>query len=266
MKILSCQINQPETMTVSDRDAHVQRLCDNLRHALTQVTPDVIMLPELATSGYPFGDMGRVRDLAEELDGSSVSALREVAESHNVAICFGLPRRDPENGNLFISQVFIHGHGTVGHYDKIHLHSSEAEVFSPGDHLYVTELGGVKIGVIICYDFRFPELCRSLRVEHGVGLILHATAFLKDDTYKSWAPFVITRALENEVYLLSQNFAGDAFGGTLFSPPDFNGSRQVERLPDQEFFHVFDVDEALLAEKKETPGYLDVRREDYDRL
>ena len=266
MKILSCQINQPEIGTVSERDEHVRQLCDKLGQALTQVEADVVMLPELATSGYPFGDLARVKELAEEIDGPSVKAIREVAQVHSVAICFGLPRHNPDNDNLHISQFFIHPDGQVGFYDKLHLHESEADVFSPGDHLYVTALGGVKIGLIICYDFRFPELCRHLRAEHGVDVILHATAFLKDDSYKSWAPFVMTRALENEVYLLSQNFAGPAFGGTLFCPPDFNGGRQMERLPDQEFFHVFEVDEALLAEKRAGGGYLEGRREDYGSL
>ncbi|WP_417319660.1 carbon-nitrogen hydrolase family protein [Emcibacter sp.] len=266
MKLLSCQIPQPEIKSVIERDEHVRLLCDKLDEAMTQVEADVIMLPELATSGYPFGRLGEVHELAEEIGGQSVQVLRDLALRHKTAVCFGMPRRETDSGDLHISQVFIHADGEVGFYDKIHLHDSETEVFTPGDHLYVTKVGGVKLGIIICYDFRFPELCRLLKVEHGVDVILHATAFLKDDTYKSWAPFVMTRALENEVYILSQNFAGDAFGGTLFSPPDFNDNRQVERLPDQEFFHVFEVDEALLAAKKKSAGYLDVLRESYTGL
>lgn len=66
---------------------------------------------------------------------------------------------------------------------------------------------------------RFPELWRTLAWEHGCDLIVHPSAFIRDPTFATYHQFVTTRAVENGVYVLSVNYAGDAFGDSIVATP-----------------------------------------------
>jgi hypothetical protein len=77
----------------------------------------------------------------------------------------------------------------------------------------------VRLGLLICYDIRFPEVSRALALLEGCDVLLHPSAFPKDQTYASWPLFVVTRAIENQVYVLSLSRAGAHFGGSLLCPP-----------------------------------------------
>ena len=83
----------------------------------------------------------------------------------------------------------------------------------------VVEINGVKVGVTICYDIRFPELYRKLAWDADCDLILHPSAFIRDATFPCYHQFVTTRAVENGVYLLSVNYAGEDFGDSIAVPP-----------------------------------------------
>ena len=77
----------------------------------------------------------------------------------------------------------------------------------------------LKVGLCICYDIRFPELWREMAWRRGADLILHPAAFIRDETFPSWHPFVMTRAMENQVYVLSISHAGEEFGNSVAMPP-----------------------------------------------
>jgi len=83
----------------------------------------------------------------------------------------------------------------------------------------VAELNGVRIGTIICYDIREPELSRHLCLENRVHLLAHCGAYYRDESFYSWHSFVITRALENQIHVLSLNRAGRDFGHSIYCPP-----------------------------------------------
>lgn len=78
---------------------------------------------------------------------------------------------------------------------------------------------GVNVGLIICYDFRFPELSRALVKEGKADVIIMPAAFPKDEASPSWHPFVQTRAIENQVYMMSLSRAGSFFGRSIVCPP-----------------------------------------------
>ena len=81
------------------------------------------------------------------------------------------------------------------------------------------EVNGFRLSPIICYDIRIPELSRALAVDHEVDVILHSGAYFRDSSFYSWHHFAISRAVENQIFLLSLNRAGADYGQSIFCPP-----------------------------------------------
>lgn len=109
-------------------------------------------------------------------------------------------------------------------YDKLHVcefgDSRERAVFQPGMcGLGIFTIRGFRIGLAICYDIRFPELFRALCIDHSCDVILHPVAWSKDNSFTAWHSFVKCRAIENQVYFVSVNWAGDHFGQSICCPP-----------------------------------------------
>jgi len=251
LSVLACQPEIPPTPTVKARDAHVARLVGWLDRELAEAPADLVVLPELATIDYSREAFARLDELAETPDGPSCAAFAALARRHGAAVSFGFPR---QVGTGFrISQAVIGPEGgLVGIYDKIHLAqygaSMEKEYFERGAHVLAFELGGIRIAPIICYDIRIPELARALALEHGVGLILHAGAYFRDESFVSWPAFAVTRAMENQVYLLSLNRAGADYGGSMFCPPWVDETVEVQLFPEHaEACRRLTVDPGIIA-------------------
>lgn len=201
--------------------------------------------------------------------GEFYARFAAFCRDHEVAICYGTPRREGER--TYISQVVIDRHGDyLTHYDKMHTaqygDSHEFEYFTRGDRLAVFEIGGVRAGIIICYDMRFPELSRRLCRELDVDVILHPVAFSRDLSFPSWHPFVTTRALENQVYFLSINRSGSRFGASMLCPPWIDGVTPATVLGDEEEFRVVTIDRDVIDEVRARFPFRQDVLADYDRL
>jgi predicted amidohydrolase len=125
----------------------------------------VIVLPELASSGYVFRDREEATLLAEPLDGPTVSEWGELAADLGVVVVAGLCERGEgergEDGAVFNSAVVLDGSGLRAAYRKVHLWDTEKLVFEAGDAPPpVVVAAGVRLGVMICYDVEFPEWVR----------------------------------------------------------------------------------------------------------
>jgi hypothetical protein len=131
---------------------------------------DLVVLPELVTTGYLFADRAEVAALAEEVPaGPTTSRLVELARRTDRTICAGLAERHGDR--LFNSAVLVGAEGYVGTYRKVHLFDRENALFDRGDTGFeVFEVGGVRIGMMICFDWFFPEVTRSHRTEPDHGL------------------------------------------------------------------------------------------------
>ncbi len=140
---------------------------------------DLVVLPELVASGYVPEDPS-IRDLAEPGDGSgpTLGAWTALARRLDIAIIGGYP--ELAGGELFNSVAVIDRTGTLrGGYRKLHLFGAEKQRFTPGDlGLPVFELDGARVGVIVCYDLRFPETMRLLAIGSGAELIAVPTAWV----------------------------------------------------------------------------------------
>jgi predicted amidohydrolase len=138
----------------------------------------VVVIPELASSGYVL-DQDLIGSLAESTDqpGPALTAWRECAHELGITLVAGFPER--HNGRIFNSAAVIGPDGDIAEvYRKLHLFSGEHGIFEPGDRgLPVVEVAGVCIGVLICYDLRFPEAVRLLALQ-GADIIAVPAAWV----------------------------------------------------------------------------------------
>jgi predicted amidohydrolase len=165
---------------------------------------EIIVLPELFNTGYLIVSKDEAFDLSEPIPGGKTTeALSAAAREKNAHIVAGMIER--ENDNLFNSAVVISPSGYLGKYRKIHLFSEEKLWFQPGDLGFsVFDIGICKIGVMVCFDWFFPESMRTLALK-GADLICHSANLV--------LPFcqdaMITRCLENRVFAVTANRTGE---------------------------------------------------------
>jgi len=269
LTLLACQISIPPMTTAAGRDAHLAMSVDKVRTRLEASAEkvDLVVLPELSSIDYARETFARLDEMGEPLDGASFQAWRGLAVEKNVYISYGFARQG--KGGPFISIGVVGPDGAlVGHYDKLHLAqygaSMEKEYFHRGNHLFVFEVNGFRLAPIICYDIRIPELTRTMVVDHKVDVILHCGAYYRDESFHTWHPFAIARALENQIFFLSLNRAGETYGNSLFCPP-----WQDENTPPTQFaqtgedFRVITLDRATLEQAREDYTFLKDRLEHY---
>jgi len=197
-------------MVISDdgKSVNLKRASD-LIDSIDQT--DLILLPEIWNIGY-FA-FGSYEDEGEDLEGPTVSLLREKAAKKNTFI-FGGSFVRKSAGKLYNTSVLINPKGEiVAKYSKIHLfgyQSEEARLLTRGTEICVvkTEIGTV--GLSTCYDLRFPELYRKMAVM-GAEIFLVASAW-PFPRLEAWLMLNRVRALENQVFLISSNSAGKSRG------------------------------------------------------
>lgn len=138
----------------------------------------VIVLPELFATGY-LTDRLSLEAVAEDplRPGPCLSAWQEFAREFHLTIIGGFAEK--QGGGLFNSAVTIDPAGEiVSVYRKLHLFGSERDCFEPGDHgLPIVRVNGIMIGVVVCYDLRFPEVLRILALR-GAELVAVPTAWV----------------------------------------------------------------------------------------
>ena len=269
LTLLACQIEIPPMTTAAERDAHLHQSAGKVRARLEEEASriDLVVLPELSSIDYSRETFARLDEIAEPLRGASFEVWSEVAKESKVFVSYGFARQ--ADGGPYISVGVVGPDGEfLGHYDKLHLAqygaSMEKEYFNRGNHLFTFEVNGFRLSPIICYDIRIPELTRALVVDHGVDVILHCGAYFRDESFHTWHPFAVARALENQVYFLSLNRAGSNYGNSLFCLP-----WQDENTPPTSFaetaedFQEISLDHATLLQVRQDYTFLKDRLDDY---
>ncbi|MDX1518927.1 MAG: nitrilase-related carbon-nitrogen hydrolase [Gammaproteobacteria bacterium] len=170
---------------------------------LDKVDADLVVLPELAFTGYYFTDKEEAYDMAQDVTSSPIiDSLSELCRRKNFHIVSGFCEKYLDD--CFNSSLLI-GPGGLEHvYRKIHLFNEEKNVFTPGDTpLQVNEIGDVKIGIMVCFDWLFPEVTRTLALQ-GADIICHPSNLVL-----AWCQqTMITRCLENRVFAITANRYG----------------------------------------------------------
>ena len=197
----------PAYLAVEDNLDHVAALLDG-------VEADLIVLPELFATGYFFKseeDLDAVAEIVPE--GRTTQVLAEWARARQCVIVGGLPERGGEGGR-FNSAVVVGPEGFVGQYRKVHLFYEEKLLFAPGDLGFpvfdlATRAGErYRLGVMICFDWYFPEAARTLALA-GADLVAHPANLVRPDCPRAMP----IRALENHVFTITANRHGQETKG-----------------------------------------------------
>jgi len=182
---------------------------------------DLWVLPELFSTGYLFVSREELMGLAEPVpEGPTTQALLDFSRKANATVVAGLAERAGDK--VYNAAVIVGPAGLIGRYRKIHLFGKEKLWFDPGDlPLEPMDLGGVKIGVMICFDHFFPEAARTLALRgaqilcHPANLVLPGMGQLS----------MRVRAMENRVFAVTANrIGGEARGGKELR---FTGESQI---------------------------------------
>jgi N-carbamoylputrescine amidase len=161
--IVACVQMNP---VIGDKPANVSRSADLIRSAAERGA-DLVVLPELANTGYVFRDRHEALDLAEPVPGGKTTAVwSELASRHHMTIVAGIAERDGDR--LFNSAVMVGPKGYLGRFRKVHLWGDEKKIFEAGDlgfPVYQAPFG--RVAIAICYDVWFPETFRAAAVQQA---------------------------------------------------------------------------------------------------
>ncbi|OGW38961.1 MAG: acyltransferase [Nitrospirae bacterium RBG_13_39_12] len=164
---------------------------------------ELLVLPEFFSTGYQFISIEEVAELSEPVEkGYTTEFLSDLSHENNLYIVAGLPERDGDN--FYNSAVFSGPDGLIGIYRKTHLFFEEKLYFKPGDtgfRVWDTKIGN--IGIMICFDWFFPESMRTLALL-GAEVIAHPSNLVLP-----YCPDAMpVRCLENRVYAVTANRIG----------------------------------------------------------
>ena len=188
--------------------------------ALSVVEADLVVLPELPFTGYSFRDREELISLADDPDGSPViEGLTGICCDRGLRIVTGYAERSGER--CFNSALLVGPNGVEGRYRKLHLFDREKVYFDPGDlPLSVFEVGDSKIGMMVCFDWVFPEVARTLAIR-GSDILCHPANLVLSYCQRT----MLSRCTENLVFSITANRTGieDRSGSRLA----FTGRSQV---------------------------------------
>ena len=193
---------------------------DRIAAVLDGVSADLVVLPELAFTGYCMRNRETVLSLAEEPgDSRSVDLLSDLCREGGFHAVAGFAERAGDR--TYNSAVLVGPEGLVAVYRKIHLFGFEGRLFDPGpEPPTVCDIGGLKVGMMICFDWFFPETARLLALA-GADVIAHPANLVLDWCQRS----MVTRCLENNVFAVTANRYGSEKWGT--TDLIFTGGSQI---------------------------------------
>lgn len=238
--------------TEAGREENLQCI-EKLVEAAAAKKAKLILLPETCDLGY---DLQQIQSLAEPFPNRTTTTLSEIARRYRVVLVAGLVERRMRK--IYNTAVVIDPSGEiVAQYDKSHLCPipplDESSIFEPGNRLVVTDVLGIKIGITICYDVRFPEIYRKLALG-GVQLIVHPTAFPRS-RIEQFEVCLRARAIENQIFAMSANQCGN--GGAC----EFGGHSLIVGPSGEVLAQASDTDEAVITATAEFDEIEQVRRE-----
>lgn len=213
---------------------------------------DLIVLPELSNSGYNFPSAEHAFNSSENVsDSRFLKMLGDYCRSKKCFIATGFNERD--GNKLYNSTVLLGPDGIVGKYRKIHLFYNEKDFFVPGDvGLPVFETAIGKIGMLVCFDWIFPEVWRILALK-GADVICHCSALVLPGFAQRAVPI---HALVNHVYVITANRTGTENNLTFTGMSTIAGPKGdviYQTTADAQECRVFDFDLAVARNKMITP-------------
>ncbi len=184
------------------------------------VEADLVVIPELWSTGYVFSSHAELAELAEDArTGATARALCWAAKREKRHYVAGFA--EVSRGRYYNSAMLVGPSGVRAIYRKLHLFEREQEWFERGNLPFaVHQVGPAKLGLLICFDWRFPEASRALALM-GADAIAHPSNLV----FKGAQRAMLVRSLENRVYTVTANRTGTETrpGGSV----PFTGRSQV---------------------------------------
>lgn len=202
-----------------DKPANLRTLLDGVSR-LADLGAELVVAPEASMHGFMSGETP-LAPVAEPIDGPFVTGVADAACRHQVTVVAGMFEPVDDDGSRAYNTVVAVGPdgALLGRYRKQHLFDAlgwmESRRLEPGtpDQRLVFPCGGFRVGVLTCYDLRFPELARAL-VDDGATLLAAPSAWvggpLKED---QWATLVRARAIENVAYVAAADQPAPVYAG-----------------------------------------------------
>jgi 5-aminopentanamidase len=237
--------------TLGDKAANLAAMTRQLALAAGRGAK-LIVFPECVLTGYGFESRNDVRAAAEALPGPSTERLARECQRLGVWAVYGLIEAAP-NDQLFNATALVGPSGFVASYRKVHLPCLGADRFTdPGDRPFaVHDLGGLRLGMNICFDGSFPESARILTLL-GADLVVLPTNWATNA--RKMAELVsAARSWENHIYYLAVNRIGDEAGFHyigLSSAADYFGNLLHTASEDGEELFTVEIDPAAARQKR----------------
>jgi len=170
-----------------------------------------VVLPELWTTGH---SLENIRGLAESLDGTTIAMLLDICSKWKTYVIGSIAELRKEK--IFNTATIVGPEGVLGCYSKVHLFPlmDEHKYFTPGETCGVFQTPFGKVGLVICYDIRFPELTRKIALEGA--RILFVSAAWPYPRVANWEILLKARAIENQMFVVASNRVGSDRKYTFF--------------------------------------------------
>lgn len=259
MKVAAAQI----VCTPGDLEANL-RTINNFASRARDSGADLIVFPEMVDTGY---SMPVIQKHATSWNEGAVPQLQQMAKQLSLAIIAGVSDRD--SPRIYNAQAFIDADGDVtAKYRKTHLVTAapldERPVFTAGDAFVSCNLDNFNFGLTICYDLRFPEVCRALAVEHKVNVVVNSSAW-PFPRLEHLRILALTRAIENQCYLILANRVGTDDGVTFCGTSaiiDPYGLIVAAASADREELIQAEISEEIINSVRKRMAVFDHRRQD----
>jgi predicted amidohydrolase len=196
-------------ITIRPHIANKNKNLEIMENYILNNDADLFIFGEMNLTGYRCKD--ELRDLAETIDGFSIKYLKNIAKKRKCCIVFGMPIINEEvKGVIHNAAIFIHPSGKVENYKKWFFPNfgpfEEKLFFDGGEKTEIINTKFGKIGLIICYDLFFPELCKAYSLQ-GADIIICISAS-PSITRKYFEPLLPARAIENTTFIIYTNLVG----------------------------------------------------------
>lgn len=175
----------------------------------------IVCFPEVSITGYLLPD---ILDCAEPIEGTIAQSIVEISRKHGVCISAGFV--ELLDGERYITHVLAESGEIKGVYRKTHLGHRERTLFSAGDLIPVFDVSFGKVGICVCWEYRFPEVIRVLSLKGADLIVAPFASGLKGERRKEvWNRYFPARAGDNSVYITACNMVSHdgTMGGGLMA-------------------------------------------------
>jgi len=207
---------------LAEQSQNLLRMGEWLDKVCTEQRVDLIVFPELITTGYECGV--QFTDLAEQVPGPIVNLIAQRASDYGTHVLFGMVAKEKVESILYNAAVLVGPDGEVlGRYNKVHLRGEERLAFRSGFRYNVWETEFGPVGAMLGWDLAFPEVARSLALE-GAELVCVCADWATPNE-DEWRTYLLSRAYENAVYVVGANRVGEEYSYKFFGNSMIVGPR-----------------------------------------